>query len=63
MGVLAAFLKFIEDSTHVTSSPTSPAWGAFGGFVGAWGNWIGLMVFLLLAWGLYWDACREKVEA
>lgn len=63
VGVLAAFLKFIEDSTHVHLIPDVTAWGGFGAFVGAWGNWIGLAVFLLLAWGLYWDSCREKVEA
>ncbi len=63
VGVLAAFLKFIEDSAHVHLIPDVTAWGGFGAFVGAWGNWIGLAVFLLLAWGLYWDSCREKVEA
>lgn len=63
VGVLTAFLKFIEDSAHVHLIPDVSAWGGFGVFVGAWGNWIGLAVFLLLAWGLYWDACREKVEA
>jgi putative OPT family oligopeptide transporter len=63
VGVLAAFLKFLEDTTHSHLIPDLTAWGAFGAFVGAWGNWIGLVVFLLLAWGLYWDACREKVEA
>lgn len=63
VGVLAAFLKFIEDSAHVHLIPDVTAWGGFGAFVAAWGNWIGLAVFLLLAWGLYWDSCREKVEA
>ena len=63
VGVLAAFLKFIEDSAHVHLIPDVTTWGGFGAFVGAWGNWIGLAVFLLLAWGLYWDSCREKVEA
>jgi putative OPT family oligopeptide transporter len=63
VGVLAAFLKFLEDTTHSRIIPDITSWGAFGTLVGAWGNWIGLVVFLLLAWGLYWDACREKVEA
>jgi len=63
VGVLTAFLKFIEDSAHVHLIPDMTTWGGFGIFVGAWGNWLGLAVFLLLAWGLYWDAFREKVEA
>ena len=63
VGVLAAFLKFMEDATHAHLIPDVTAWGGFGAFVGAWGNWIGLIVFILLAWGLYMDACREKVEA
>jgi uncharacterized oligopeptide transporter (OPT) family protein len=62
VGVLAAFLKFIEDTTHTHLIPDVTTWGGLGTLVGAWGNWIGLIVFLLLAWGLYWDACREKVE-
>ena len=63
VGVLAAFLKFVEDATHAHLIPDITAWGGFGSFVGAWGNWIGLVVFVLLAWGLYWDSCREEVEA
>jgi putative OPT family oligopeptide transporter len=63
VGVLAAFLKFVEDAAHIHLIPDITAWGAMGAFVGAWGNWIGLVVFLLLAWGLYWDSCREEVEA
>jgi putative OPT family oligopeptide transporter len=59
VGVLTALLRFVEDSAHVHLIPDIPSWGGFGAFVGAWGNWIGLAVFLLLAWGLYWDACRE----
>ena len=61
VGVFAAFLKFLEDSAHVHLIPDMTTWGGFGVFVGAWGNWIGLTVFLLLAAGLYLDACREKV--
>jgi putative OPT family oligopeptide transporter len=62
VGVLTALLRFVEDSAHVHIIPEITHLGGFGVFVGAWGNWIGLVVFLLLAWGLYWDACREKVE-
>lgn len=61
VGVLTAFLRFVEDSAHVRLIPDMTAWGGFGAFLGAWGNWVSLAVFLLLAWGLYWDACREKV--
>ena len=63
VGVLAALLKFIEDSAHVTLVPDITRWGGFGAWAGAWSNWAGLTVFVLLAIGLYLDARREKLEA
>ena len=62
VGVLAALLKFMEDSLHVTLVPDITRWGGFGNWVGAWSNWAGLVVFVLLALGLYFDAKRETVE-
>jgi len=63
VGVLAALLKFIEDSAHITLVPDITRWGGFGAWAGAWSNWAGLTVFVLLAVGLYLDARREKIEA
>ncbi len=62
VGVLAALLRFIEDSWRVSIVPDLTGIGALGlgGFLSVWGNWLGLMAFLLLAAGLYWDSHREK---
>jgi putative OPT family oligopeptide transporter len=62
VGVLAALLKFVEDSTHVTIVPdlTRIAALGLGSWLEVWGNWIGLAVFLLLGAGVYWDSRREK---
>ena len=59
VGVLGALLKFAEDSWKVTIVPDLPK--IFGPWLETWGNWTGLVVFLLLAAGLYWDGRREKV--
>jgi putative OPT family oligopeptide transporter len=61
VGVLAALLKFVEDSAHVTIVPdlTRLAALGLGPWLEAWGNWIGLGVFLALGAGVYWDAWRE----
>ena len=63
VGVLAALLKFVEDSAHVTIVPdlTRIAAAGAGPWLEAWGNWVGLGVFLLLGAGVYWDARRERV--
>jgi putative OPT family oligopeptide transporter len=58
VGVLAALLRFIEDSWKVTIIPDLVK--ISGPWLPAWHNWIGLIVFLLLAIGLYVDAHREK---
>ncbi|HXI03170.1 MAG TPA: oligopeptide transporter, OPT family [Candidatus Saccharimonadales bacterium] len=64
VGVLAALLKFIEDSAKVTIVPdlTRIATLGFGAWLEAWGNWLGLVVFLALGVAVYWDASREKAE-
>ena len=63
VGVLAALLKFVEDSAHVVIVPdlTRIAALGLGPWLDAWGNWVGLAVFLLLGAGVYWDSRREKV--
>lgn len=60
VGVLAALLRFIEDSTGKTLVPDLPKF--FGPWMETWGNWMGLVIFLALGIGVYWDSRREKVE-
>ena len=64
VGVLAALLKFIEDSAGIVlvKDLTTVATLGIGTWLSAWGNWLGLATFLLLGAGVYWDAHREKVE-
>jgi uncharacterized oligopeptide transporter (OPT) family protein len=61
VGVLSALLRFIEDSWKVTIVPDLTK--TFGPSFASSGNWLGLIMFLLLSIGLYWDSRREKVEA
>jgi putative OPT family oligopeptide transporter len=61
VGVLAAFLKFVEDLWHVSLVPDLTR-SSLGPFLSAWGNWLGLLLFLLLGAGVYWDSRRERVE-
>jgi len=58
VGVLAALLRFIEDSWKVSFVPDLVK--ICGPWLEAWHNWLGLILFLLLSLGLYWDAHREK---
>ncbi len=62
VGVLAAVLKFLEDSWDTTLVPDLTGVVAFGigPWIAAWGNWLGLVVFLLLGLGVYWDSRRER---
>lgn len=56
VGVLAALLRFVEDSRRVALIPdlsVAVPWLA------AWGNWLGLGVFLGLGAWVYWDSKRE----
>ena len=62
VGVLAALLKFVEDTAHVVIVPDLTRIGALGigAWIDAWGNWLGLGVFLLLGAAVFWDAWREE---
>jgi len=62
VGVLAALLKFVEDTAHLTLVPdlTRIAALGIGPWIDAWGNWLGLGVFLLLGAGVFWDSWRER---
>jgi len=62
VGVLAALLKFFEDSARVTIVPnlTRITTLGIGPWLEAWGNWLGLALFLALAAGVFWDASRER---
>jgi putative OPT family oligopeptide transporter len=63
VGVLAALLKFIEDSTGRTLVPELTAVPGLGAWLGEWSNWLGLALFFALAVWVYLDSRREKVEA
>ena len=62
VGVLAALLKFVEDSTGRTLVPDLTAVPGIGAWLTAWGNWLGLAVFLALAAFVYVSSKRETVE-
>jgi putative OPT family oligopeptide transporter len=64
VGVLAALLRFVEDSWRVPLVADLTKVGALGlgGFLTVWGNWLGLLVFVLLGAGVYWDAHRETAD-
>jgi uncharacterized oligopeptide transporter (OPT) family protein len=64
VGVFAALLRFIEDSTGWTLVPdlTQVVFLGMGAWLGHWGNWLGLAVFLALGVYVYWDSYREKAE-
>lgn len=65
VGVLAALLKFIEDSTGAHLIPdlqTVQALG-LGEWLKTWGNWLGLGAFLGLSAAVYGDSWREKVTS
>jgi putative OPT family oligopeptide transporter len=59
VGVFAALLRFIEDSWNVAFVPDLVK--TCGPWLLEWHNWLGLLMFLLLATGLYLDSRREKV--
>ncbi len=64
VGVLAALLKFVEDSAGISIVPdlTHVATLGVGPWLEAWGNWTGLAVFVALGAAVYWDARRERAE-
>jgi putative OPT family oligopeptide transporter len=64
VGVLAALLKFMEDSWDLTIIPelTNITALGFGAWLEAWGNWLGLLAFVALGTAVLWDSWREKAE-
>ena len=62
VGVLAALLRFTEDSWGRTLVPDLTRLPGIGRFLESWTNWIGLLVYLGLAAALFWDSWRERVE-
>ena len=62
VGVLAALLKFVEDSWRLSIVPDLTRVAGLGAFLSAWGNWLGLLAFLALGAGVWWDAHRERPE-
>jgi putative OPT family oligopeptide transporter len=58
VGVFAALLQFIEESWKVSIIPDLTM--ICGPWLKEWHNWLGLVMFLLISAGLYWDAHREK---
>jgi putative OPT family oligopeptide transporter len=64
VGVLAALLKFVEDSEQVSIVPdlTKVAMLGIGAWLEAWGNWVGLTLFVVLALWVFRDAWIEKPE-
>jgi putative OPT family oligopeptide transporter len=59
VGVLAALLRFVEESTGRHLVPDLTQAPGLGAWVAAWGNWNGLAVFLLLGLGVYWYSRRS----
>jgi putative OPT family oligopeptide transporter len=59
VGVLAALLRFVEESTGTRIVPDLTQAPAVGAWIAAWGNWTGLAVFLALGAGVYWHARRQ----
>ena len=60
VGVLAALLRFVEDSTGTRIVPDLPQAPGVGPWIDAWGNWTGLAVFLALGLGVYWYSRRSS---
>jgi putative OPT family oligopeptide transporter len=59
VGVLAALLRFVEESTGTRIVPDLTQAPGVGAWTLAWGNWTGLAVFLALGAGVYWHSRRQ----
>ena len=59
VGVLAALLRFVEESTGTRIVPDLTQAPGVGAWIAAWGNWTGLAVFLALGTGVYWHSRRQ----
>jgi hypothetical protein len=64
VGVLAALLKFLEESAGLAIVPdlTRVTLFGIGAFLQSWGNWLGIVLFLVLGAYVYWDAHKERPE-
>jgi putative OPT family oligopeptide transporter len=60
VGVLAALLRFFEDTSSRSIVPDLTKAPGVGMWLEAWGNWNGLAVFLLLGLGVYWYSRRSQ---
>jgi putative OPT family oligopeptide transporter len=60
VGVLAALLRFAEDSTGRRIVPDLTEAPGLGAWIAAWGNWTGLALFLALGAGVYWYSRRPS---
>ncbi len=60
VGVLAALLRFVEESTGTRIVPDLTQAPGLGPWIAAWGNWTGLAVFLALGAGVYWYSRRSS---
>jgi putative OPT family oligopeptide transporter len=58
VGVLAALLRFVEESTRTRIVPDLTQAPGVGAWIAAWGNWTGLAFFLALGAGVYWYSRR-----
>jgi putative OPT family oligopeptide transporter len=59
VGVLAALLRFVEDSSGTRIVPDLTRVPGLGPWIAAWGNWMGLAVFLAMGVGVYWHSRRQ----
>jgi putative OPT family oligopeptide transporter len=62
VGVLAALLRFFEDSAKTTLIPDLTKLGGFGAFLGEWSNWMGLGAFVGLSVLVYVVSKRAARE-
>ncbi len=62
VGVLAALLRFFEDSWKVRLIPDLTRLGGFGAFLDAWSNWLGLGMYLALGAFVY-SVCHRAARA
>jgi putative OPT family oligopeptide transporter len=60
VGVLAALLRFVDDTSGSTIMSHLDLTGG-GGWLADWGNWLGLLAFVVLGTLVYLDGRREKV--
>jgi uncharacterized oligopeptide transporter (OPT) family protein len=59
VGVLAALLRFVEESTGRAIVPDLTEVAGLGPWIAAWGNSTGLALFLALGVGVYWHSRRQ----